>query len=191
MGKREAGLGFYVAARREFLGRRQEEIAFSLGYTTAAYAAFEEGQGDLALASMPALATLLFLSLDDLLQKKESPHFFHGRNANIKEAQLAKNLLALRLYQNLSPRGESLKIGIPKRTLVSYEKSKKPLSLSDAYRFMDFYSLKPNELLYERIPLPHNEKSEERDPKNLIFACVGGLLAIALIVGFLAPHWLH
>jgi transcriptional regulator with XRE-family HTH domain len=175
-------------------GRRRSLFpsAIPLRLTPAsAYARFEAGEDTIALECLPTLTNLLGLSLDDLLQKKENAHRFHGHNAPIRKVQLAKNLLALRLYRGLSPRQEARELGIHKHTLLAYEKGKLDLPLTEAYRFMAFYDLSPDELLYERIPLPANEGTEKRDPKNLIFACVGGLLALALIIGFIAPPFLH
>jgi transcriptional regulator with XRE-family HTH domain len=66
----------YIAARRQELGLTQNEIAAALGYSGTAISKIESGDSLPPISILPALASRLHLTLNDLLLMKENPESF-------------------------------------------------------------------------------------------------------------------
>jgi transcriptional regulator with XRE-family HTH domain len=186
----EKNLGFYVAERRKFLGLRQSDLALTLGYTTQAFSNFERGESQISLLVLPTLATLLSLSLDDLLLQKENPARFLGHNALFEEQRIASNLTTLRENHHLSLQEEADKLGISRRTLISYEHGDTLLSLEAAEALFALYALKPSEFFYEKVALTPKRMKKSFDKKTVFYALASSLLGVAIILGFTLPQLL-
>jgi Predicted transcriptional regulators len=113
-------LGNYVANRRKALGLRQSDLAEALGYSVQAISKFENGNSEMDLTSLPKLAALLSLSLNDLFSEAVTPK---GPACSLRfdGEILANNLAYLRNQKGLSQAELAETLGVSKRSIANYE----------------------------------------------------------------------
>jgi transcriptional regulator with XRE-family HTH domain len=179
-----ATLGDFVARRRKELGLTQQDIAASLGYTVQAISRFEKGQSKMDLASLPALANALGLSLDDLLHENDN-HQGIPCSIAFNGATLAANLVYLRNKEGLTQEAAASIGGVSKRSLANYEKGLSRPSLGSLLLYLDHYGVTADDLFGVRLAPVLVPQSKKRIkplfiviPLIAVFALAGTALGI-------------
>lgn len=180
-----SSLSAFVTLRRKKLNLRQNDLAKALGYTVQAISKFESGESQLAITSLPALANLLSLSLDDLILAQEGP-IPAVANSPLDLELLRNNIVTLRNNAHLSLAKEAEILGVSKNTVIHYEAGSSLLSYEALCQMMAYYSLTAKALLYEPVaPLVLQTPLVVPPPKKKPFV-QKPIVLIALIIAFVS-----
>lgn len=183
-------LGEYARERRQSLSIKQQDLADALGYTVQAISKFENGHSELALSSLPSLAKLLSLSLDDLLHEADIPAG-PASNGVFSEDNIASNLAYLRGKNGLTIIEAASKVGINRRTLLNYESGQSLPYPSAFVALADLYAVSCDDLLNKKMaPALATPKTKGgKGMKPLLFGGVSALLAASIAIGVTYPLW--
>jgi transcriptional regulator with XRE-family HTH domain len=143
-------LASFVTTRRKKLNLRQSDLANALGYTVQAISKFESGESQIAISSLPALANLLALSVDDLLACREGETPAVGAEP-LNQDLLRANLVTLRTNAHLSIAKEAEILGVSKNTIIHYEAGTSLPTFEAFGKILSYYSLTPSTFLYGTV----------------------------------------
>jgi transcriptional regulator with XRE-family HTH domain len=179
----------YIAERRKKLGLSQSELAKALGYTDTSVCKIESGASSLPISILPALADKLQLTLDDLLAMKEDPIAPAHPNLPYDRRRVGQNLRAIRLANHLRQKDAAVKIGVSKRTLVTYEKGDACPNFTVFLRILPLFDGKPSDFFYGTL-YPEIQSSPafyKRGPSPFLLLLIGFLAGGALLASVLGP----
>ncbi len=172
-------LGAYCALRRKQLGLRQSDVAAKLGYTVQAISRFENGLSAMGLSSLPILANVLQVSLDDLFAENPAPAAFE-ENPGFDPEAFAHNLAYFRQQKGLSQTQMALALGCNRRNLANYEKGVSQPTLDFVVSYLAYSKIKPSMLFGpEQVASPVVLPKKHHAKAILLFAA----LALALSGG--------
>ena len=133
------------------------------------------------------------LPMNDLFSLKEGPELFMERNPSYDWRIVSTNLRAVRLAHHLKQREAAIKIGIDRRTLITYEKGDACPNWDVLYRIMPFY---PGDLadffyrtLYPEIQASPSFRKRGSLPFFVFF--LGALFGAGVLGSVLLPFSLH
>jgi transcriptional regulator with XRE-family HTH domain len=181
-------LGSFVCQRRKALGLRQQDLADELGYSVQAISKFENQQTQMDIASLPRLAQVLKLSLEDLLQQNPNP-VAPPCSVVFSGSILAANLLYFR-KSVYATRGQVASwMGVSKRSVANYERGVSLPSVASLSRLLAHYHVTADDFFGKNLSqvVPAQPKKSRRRP---LLISLGAVLFLALIVGASAPFWL-
>jgi transcriptional regulator with XRE-family HTH domain len=112
----------FIAERRKKLGLSQGDLGSAMGYTDTAISKIESGMSSPPVSVLPLFANKLQISLNDLLLKREPTVPFAGKNPPYVPEVMGRNLRAIRLHLHLRQSEAAVKLGVSKRTIITYEK---------------------------------------------------------------------
>jgi transcriptional regulator with XRE-family HTH domain len=185
-------LGSYVAERRKALGLVQQSIADELHYSVQAISRFEQGQSQLSLGVLPALADLPQESFDDLLTCNPTPGSFSGKNKPIDGEAFSKNLVRLRKEKHISQKELALKLGIGERSEQNYEKGNSMPPADVALAMAEFFAVEPSEFFCKSVSDTLLAKAKKKwHPwllSLLLVIVVGGGVGVAYGLGAFARY---
>lgn len=185
-------LGEFVSRRRKELGLRQQEVADALGYTVQAISKFETGLSQMDLATLPALASFLKLSLDDLLKQNDNPSSVPF-NGTFNAEYLAHNLAFLRNKAGLTQEEAATLGGVAKRSLANYEKGSSLPPVSALAIYCQKYGVSADDIVTKKLEPVVPEPIPVKKGLGLGFKIA--LMAAALLtvagvtVGATSPLW--
>jgi transcriptional regulator with XRE-family HTH domain len=181
-----SGLGTFVYERRKELNLRQQDLADALGYTVQAISRFENGACSMDISSLPALAGLLKISLDDLYHERVSPNSVPC-SVKFDYDLIGKNLTYLRLSHHLTREEVAAKIQVTPRSLANYERGVSLPSSDTVRAFLDLYQVPADELFGQMLaPVKPSFWASHR--KGLLIG-IGVMAVVGLIVGATSPLW--
>lgn len=143
-------LASFVTTRRKKLNLRQSDLANALGYTVQAISKFESGESQIAISSLPVLANLLALSVDDLLACREGETPVVGAEP-LNQDLLRANLVTLRTNAHLSIAKEAEVLGVSKNTVIHYEAGTSLPTFEALSKILSYYCLTPSAFLYASV----------------------------------------
>jgi transcriptional regulator with XRE-family HTH domain len=179
----------YIAKRRKALGISQGEMASALGYTDTAVSKIESGSSNPPISILPSLANELRITLDDLLLMKENPAPFQTPNPPYDSEKVALNIRAIRLSEHLRQKEASERIGVNKRTLVTYEKGDACPNFAVMEELLSLCSAKPSEFFYGTLypEIQSSPSFKKRGPSPFFVFLLGFLIGGGLLAGILSP----
>lgn len=179
----------YIAHRRKQLGLSQGDLAAALGYTDTAISKIESGMSYPPISVLPLLADQLHVSLKDFLDKNENPAPFQGKNPPYLSEVVGRNIRALRLHLHLRQGEAAERIGVSKRTLITYEKGDACPSLAVLEKILADCPADPD-LFFYGVLFPEVQASpsfNKRGPNPWFFALGGVLVGAGLLSAVLLP----
>jgi DNA-binding XRE family transcriptional regulator len=179
----------YLSKRRKELGISQSELAVALGYSDTAICKIESGISAPPMSILPALANKLSLRLDDLLLLSPEPQELKTPNLPYSWEIVAHNLRAVRLANHMRQKEAAEKIGVNKRSLVTYEKGDACPNIQAFFNLMPLLPSKPSDFFYE-ILYPEIQSSPSfyrRGPSRFLTFSLGLLVGGAVLGSILGP----
>jgi transcriptional regulator with XRE-family HTH domain len=179
----------YIVKRRKELGLSQRDLALALGYTDAAISKIEAGLSSPPISILPLLATELQVSLADFLATKENPSPLQEPNPPFNAERVGRNIRALRLHLGLRQSEAAAKIGVSKRTLITYERGNACPSLAVLVMILRDCPEDPVAFFYGTL-YPEIQSSPsfwKRGPHPVLFFLGGVLLGGGLLTAILLP----
>jgi transcriptional regulator with XRE-family HTH domain len=173
-------IGEFVAERRKELRLTQQNLADDLGYTNQAISKFESGRSQMDVNSLPKLASLLSLSLDELIHGIDDKE---GQPCSVTyhPEMVADNLVYLRKKKNLTQEKAAAGLGLSKRSLINYENNLSQPSLTVLAACCDFYKVKADDLVGQKLaPVAGGPARQAKKYKPLFLIGLSALLLLGL-----------
>jgi transcriptional regulator with XRE-family HTH domain len=180
----------YIAKRRKELKISQSEIASALGYTDTAVSKIESGASSLPISILPALANVLHLSLNDLFAQKKDPAPLKELNPPYDWKKVSLNLRAVRLANHLRQKEAAEKIGISKRTLVTYEKGDACPNLAVMLKLLPLCPGQPADFFYSTLypEIQSSPSFQKRGPSPFLLLFIGLFAGAGIVGAILGPR---
>jgi transcriptional regulator with XRE-family HTH domain len=183
----------YIVIRRKKLGLSQRDLALALGYTDAAISKIEAGLSSPPISILPLLANELQVSLSDFLALAEDPAPLKEANPPYDAARVGRNIRAIRLHLGLRQNEAASKIGVSKRTLITYEKGDACPSLDVLGKILADCPENPVAFFYGTL-YPEIQSSSsfwKRGPHPVLLFILGFLVGGGLLSAILVPITSH
>jgi transcriptional regulator with XRE-family HTH domain len=179
----------YIASRRKKLGLSQGDLASALGYTDTAISKIESGMSSPPISVLPLLADQLKVKLVDLLKMNENPEPFEGTNPPFLAENVGHNIRAIRLHLHLRQGEAAERIGVSKRTLITYEKGDACPSLAVLETILRDCPEDPEAFFYGVLypDIQASSSFQKRGPNPFFFSLVGLLFGAAVASAIILP----
>lgn len=183
-GASKKSIASYLYARRQALGLTQKDLADAAGYSIQAISRFENGETSLSIASLPTIANLLKVSLDDIFFRKEPSSDFTPL-AKFDDAAMAVTLKSLRQKAGYSQSEEAALLQVSPKTVFNYEVGATLPSLDATERLLEVYHLSAQDFFYPPkpvAPLP-TKPAPAKGKKHVSFPRVMFILLAVVVLG--------